>query len=237
VAAPLARWQLAVCSGSAVFLAAVLALHPGARFQGRSVARLLRSLTPRSEPVLLLATDDLPDGSALDLIGGLRQQLGTVPLRVVLYLEDQLDRERLLAYLKAGVQAVQRLETFDGPRLMAAMERAVQDGPGLDANLDPHYVGLLVKELQPQGAIELAEQLGERERSMLQLVAQGYNAIEIARDYGIRCDSVRRYLSQAYQRIGVRDRAQAVGWCLSHGLVTRQELDRRYRPIPEWPDR
>jgi hypothetical protein len=44
----------------------------------------------------------------------------------------------------------------------------VQDGPGLDANLDPHYVGLLVKELQPQGPIDLAEQLVERERSMLQ---------------------------------------------------------------------
>lgn len=64
---------------------------------------------------------------------------------------------------------------------------------------------------------------------MLQLVAQGYNAIEIARDYGIRCDSVRRYLSQAYQRIGVRDRAQAVGWCLCHGLISRRELERRYR--------
>ena len=159
MAEPFSRWQLAVCSGRALFLAAVLALHPGARFQGRSVARLLKGLTPRFEPVLLLATDDLPDGSALDLIGGLRQQLGTVPLRVVLYLEDQLDRERLLAYLRAGVQAVQRLETFDGTRLTATMERAVQDGPGLDANLDPHYVGLLVKELQPQGPIELAEQL------------------------------------------------------------------------------
>ena len=135
-AEPLGRWQLAVCSGSALFLAAVLALHPGARFQGRSVARLLKGLTPRFEPVLLLATDDLPDGSALELISGLRQQLGTVPVLVVLYLEDQLDRERLLTYLRAGVQAVQRLETFDGPRLTAAMERAVQDGPGLDANLD-----------------------------------------------------------------------------------------------------
>lgn len=236
MAEPFSRWQLAVCSGSAVFLAAVLALHPGARFQGRSVAQLLRGLTSRPEPVLLLATDDLPDGSALDLIGRLREQLGSVPLRVVLFLEDQLDRERLLAYLRAGVQTVQRLETFDGPRLTAAMERAVQDGPGLEANLDPHYVSLLVKELQPQGPVALMELLGERERSMLQLVAQGYNASEIADYYDIRSDSVRRCLSQAYQRIGVRDRAQAVGWCLSHGIVTRQELDRLYRPSLEPPE-
>jgi DNA-binding NarL/FixJ family response regulator len=94
---------------------------------------------------------------------------------------------------------------------------------------------LLVKELQPQGPVALMEQLGERERSMLQLVAQGYNASEIAAYYDIRSDSVRRCLSQAYQRIGVRDRAQAVGWCLSHGIVTRQELDRLYRPSLEPP--
>jgi hypothetical protein len=47
--------------------------------------------------------------------------------------------------------------------------------------------------------------------------------------WGIRCDTVRRTLSRAYRRIGVRDRAQAVGWCLCHGLISRQELERRYR--------
>ncbi len=233
----MARWQLAVCSGSALFLAAVLALHPGARMQSRSAAKLLRGLTPRSEPVLLLATDDLPDGSALDLIGGLRQQLGTVPLRVVLFLEDQLDRERLLAYLQAGVQAIQRLETFDGPRLTAVLDSAAAAGPGSEPSLDPYFVGRLLQPLRRSGRPVLLEELSERERAMLRLVGQGYNANEIARHYGIRSDSVRRYLSQAYQRIGVRDRAQAVGWCLSHGIVTRQELDRLYRPSLEPPAR
>lgn len=42
--------------------------------------------------------------------------------------------------------------------------------------------------------------------------------------------SVRRHLSQAYQRIGVRDRAQAIGWCIAHGLVTATDLQRIYRP-------
>ena len=80
-------------------------------------------------------------------------------------------------------------------------------------------------------------QLQPRERQLLRLVAEGYNASEIATKAGIRADTVRRYLSQAYQRFGVRDRAQAVGWCLSHGLVTRQELDRLYRPLLDPPDR
>ena len=89
--------------------------------------------------------------------------------------------------------------------------------------------------LQPAAAANMGQEdsqlLPSRERQLLQLVGQGYNAI--ASRLAIRADMVRRYLSQAYQRIGARDRALAVGWCPSHGLITRQELDRRYRPCPD----
>ena len=33
-----------------------------------------------------------------------------------------------------------------------------------------------------------------------------------------------RTLSQTYQRLGVRVRAQAIGWCVAHGLVSAAEL-------------
>ncbi len=66
---------------------------------------------------------------------------------------------------------------------------------------------------------------------MLRQVGQGYNALEISERLGIRSDTVRRTLSRLYRRIGVRDRAQAVGWCFCHGLISRQDLKRRY-PLP-----
>ena len=222
-----AFWSLAACSGSALFLAAVLALQPGLRHQGSSIGRLLSGLAGRREPVLLIATDDLPDGSALELITTLRQQLGPQPLRVAVFLEDDVEPQRLGALLQAGVQSLGRLEAFDGERLNAAIAAA----SGSIASLDPLFVDRL---LQPAATASQGDPqlLPSRERQLLQLVGQGYNAIEIASRLAIRADTVRRYLSQAYQRIGVRDRAQAVGWCLSHGLITRQELDRRYRPCP-----
>ena len=177
----------------------------------------------------MIATDDLPDGSALELITTLRQQLGPQPLRVAVFLEDDVEPQRLGALLQAGVQSLGRLEAFDGERLNAAIAAA----SGSIAGLDPLFVERL---LQPAAAASSGQGdpqlLPSRERQLLQLVGQGYNAIEIASRLAIRADTVRRYLSQAYQRIGVRDRAQAVGWCLSHGLITRQELDRRYRPCP-----
>ena len=90
-----AFWSLAACSGSALFLAAVLSLQPGLRHQERSIGRLLSGLAGRREPVLLIATDDLPDGSALELITALRQQLGPQPLRVAVFLEDDVEPQRL----------------------------------------------------------------------------------------------------------------------------------------------
>lgn len=71
-------------------------------------------------------------------------------------------------------------------------------------------------------------------------MGEGYNAQEISRQLGIRCDTVRHTLSRVYKRIGVRDRAQAVGWCLCHGLISRHEFKRRYpleRTMPEMLER
>ena len=226
-------WRLVACSGSVLFLAAVLALQPGLRHQGRSMARLLSGLAGRREPLLLIATDDLPDGSVLELIHGLRSQLGPTPLRVVLFLEDSVERERLGAFSQAGVQALCRLESFSGDQLAQAIEGAA----GNRNSLDPYFLELLLRPVTTALRSGCPHQLQPRERQLLRLVAEGYNASEIATKAGIRADTVRRYLSQAYQRIGVRDRAQAVGWCLSHGIVTRQELDRLYRPLLDPPDR
>ena len=221
-------WRLVACSGSAPFLAAVLALQPGLLLQGRSGGELLDGLAACREPLLLIATDDLPDGSVLELIHGLRHPLGQAPLRVVLFLEDSVGIERLQALLQAGVRAVGRLEAFAGERLAAAIEAAARN----TTSLDPYFVELLLQPATTPLGRASCQRLPARERQLLQLVGHGYNAVEIAARLAIRADTARRYLSQTYQRIGVRDRAQAVGWCVSHGLVTRRELDRLYRPAP-----
>ncbi|MFN9623539.1 MAG: hypothetical protein ACK587_12040, partial [Cyanobacteriota bacterium] len=31
-----------------------------------------------------------------------------------------------------------------------------------------------------------------------------------------------------YQQIGVRDRVQAIGWCVAHGLISPEELQQVY---------
>ncbi|MFM7547771.1 MAG: LuxR C-terminal-related transcriptional regulator [Cyanobacteriota bacterium] len=213
---PNGRWELAVVSGSAPFLSAVTALQPRVRLQCRTAERLLVRLAERPcQGLLLIATDDLTDLPLLELLPALVAQLRPSPLRVVLFLEDLLDQERLAALVAAGAGVICRLQRFHGSSLAEAINQALRHQPWLD----PFFA-------EPRQPVPLPG----REWELLRQVGQGYNASEISHHLGIRCDTVRRALSQLYRRIGVRDRAQAVGWCLCHGLISRQELQRRYRP-------
>lgn len=178
--------------------------------------------------MVLIAAEDGLAGGLQELLPSIREQVAPAQVQLVLFMEDHLDPRRLQGLLELGALVICRLQLFHGPLLAQAINTALLNRPWLDP---------LFAELQ-QGsqrrrrgvAPRHGGDLPERERELLQQVGQGYNAMEISERLGIRCDTVRRTLSRAYRRIGVRDRAQAVGWCLCHGLISRRELKRRYRP-------
>jgi DNA-binding NarL/FixJ family response regulator len=68
-------------------------------------------------------------------------------------------------------------------------------------------------------------------------MCRGYNSPEIASRHGLADNSVRRYLSHTYQRIGVRDRAQAIGWCVANGLISPAELQKVFLALSADPPR
>ena len=66
-----------------------------------------------------------------------------------------------------------------------------------------------------------AEDLTEREREVLGLVADGMPNKLIARRLGISERTVKGHLTHIFQRIGVTDRTQAALWASRHRLGTR----------------
>ena len=220
-------WHLAACSGNVLFLSAVAALQPRVQWNGRTAEGLLHTIGEHSFcSLLLIATDDLLDLAILELLPLLRERVHPARLQVVLFLEDHLDHGCLQSLVAAGANVLCRLQRFQGPMLASAINNALLNRSWID----PLFADLPPPAGAPPGARPPLHprDLGGRERELLRQVGQGYNALEISRQLGIRCDTVRRTLSRVYKRIGVRDRAQAVGWCLCHGLISRQELRRRY---------
>lgn len=221
-------WELALCCGNPLHSRLMLHFFPEIGHDANCAAGLLNQKLPSGKPLLLLASDDLPDASALQLLEDLRQRHPGLDLKVVLVLDDDVELLQLQRCLAAGVQGMCRLGAIGHGLLILAMQTVVGGG----TYMDPMFASRLAEDRQRRSLFGRPECLDEQEREILALTAQGLNSTEIAAHLGIRPDTTRRYLSRIYQKIGVRDRAQAVGWSVGHGLVTRQELERVYRAAP-----
>ena len=66
--------------------------------------------------------------------------------------------------------------------------------------------------------------LTNRESQVLGLIASGMSNADIARATNLSINSVKTYIRGAYQKIGARNRAQALLWALEHGCVSDSAL-------------
>ena len=69
---------------------------------------------------------------------------------------------------------------------------------------------------------ELVEPLSEREREVLQLIAEGLSNAEIARRLVLSLSTVKGHASRIYQKLGVRGRTQAVATARAFGILPPQ---------------
>jgi DNA-binding NarL/FixJ family response regulator len=221
-------WTLGVCTASGPLRTVFAWGHQYPRWQAASIAEFLALPIPEDTKLMLVASDDLPEGSVLDLITPLRQRFSPEQLRVVLVLEDRIDAHRLRAFSDAGVEGLCREGAVGNGLLLNAILFAARGG----RMIDPQFT---LRMVNPEAAARAAgafEALSDREREMLRQLCLGFNSGEIASRLGLRDDTVRRCLSDAHQKIGVRDRSQAIGWSLCHGLLRLQDLEQVYAPLP-----
>jgi DNA-binding NarL/FixJ family response regulator len=66
--------------------------------------------------------------------------------------------------------------------------------------------------------------LTRRETQVLGLIASGMSNADIARATNLSINSVKTYIRGAYQKIGARNRAQALLWALQNGCVSDTSL-------------
>ena len=64
-----------------------------------------------------------------------------------------------------------------------------------------------------------AERLTDRERDVLELLAQGRSTRQIAEELFVGEETVKSHLGHIYQKLGVSDRVQAVAMALRKGIV------------------
>lgn len=190
----------------------------------------IRSVSPGAlaadrDCLFFLLCDDLPDGELEEALELLQDAVDEPRRRVLSILADSSERKRLRQQQAAGVDGLCTLSSLGQGRIFTALAAIACGG----VYVDPRFHRRLVQ----SGAERLlvgSDDLEPKERQLLREICRGYNSREIADRHGQTRTSVRRHLSHTYQRIGVRDRAQAIGWCVAHGLIEAAELQRIYLP-------
>jgi DNA-binding NarL/FixJ family response regulator len=158
-------------------------------------------------PDVVLRDLEMP---VLDGIGATRRITEANPRVAVVVLTSFSDRERILGALDAG--AIGYLLKDAEPD---ELERAVRAAARGEAPLDPR-AGRAV--LQARNAASPLDELSDREREVLQLVASGLPNKLIARELSISEKTVKTHLTHVFRTIGVTDRTQAALWAERHGL-------------------
>ena len=166
------------------------------------------ALAEREQPDVVLLDLQMP---RLDGIGAAKRIRAVAPGARVVVLTAFSDRDGIIDAVDAG--AIGYVLKDAAPD---ELRRAIDAAAAGEAPLDPRAARFLLEARTERGP---ADELTERERDVLRLVAAGLANKVIAQRLGISEKTVKTHLTSVFRRIGVDDRTQAALWASRHGLV------------------
>jgi DNA-binding NarL/FixJ family response regulator len=161
------------------------------------------ALAGRHVPDVILMDLRLPDMSGITATISIREHRPGARILMLTTFEGDVEVQRALA---AGVHAY-LLKNSSPEELVGAIQ----------------HVHAGKKYLPPQLAVELAQHLGEgvtsREVSVLKLIAGGNRNKDIAERLCIAEDTVKGHIKNIMEKLGAKDRTQAVAIALQRGII------------------
>lgn len=172
------------------------------------------SLAAELGPDVVLMDVRMP---ALDGIEATRRIVSTLHSPRVLVLTTFDSDEIVLGALRAGASGF-LLKDAPGDQLVAAIRVVAGGGslfaPSVTRRLVERYVGAT-----PVTASPGLDELTGREREILRLVARGLSNAEVAGELVLSEHTVKTHITHLLQKLGLRDRTQAVVLAYEAGVV------------------
>lgn len=101
-----------------------------------------------------------------------------------------------------------------------ALGSAVRTVARGERHLHPRAIAALLQSRYPNEANRAARALSPRELSVLAGVAEGLTNAEIGAELGIAADTVKTHVARVLEKLGARDRTQAVTRALRMGMLS-----------------
>ena len=171
------------------------------RLNGVEATRQMLQRWPRIRVMMLTTFDDedyIVDGLRAGATG---------------YLLKDTSSEQLVQ----AIHAVNRGEAPLQPSVAAKLVAHIARGPQAETHTSPEGGASGRPQNQPTGLF--AEELTERERDILRLLAQGASNREIGETLFITEGTVKNHVSSILSKLALRDRTQAALWAREHGLA------------------
>jgi DNA-binding NarL/FixJ family response regulator len=166
----------------------------------------------QSAPDLVLVDMQLPDGTGLPLI-----RAAAAAGRTSLMLTVLADRETVLAAFTEGAQGY-LLKDSAPDRISEAIHAALAGQSPVSPEVATHLLQLVRK--TPEQASP-AQQLTERELSILNMIARGLSYAEAAQAGGISVHTVGDHVKAIYRKLDVRSKIEAVHEARQLGWLSR----------------
>lgn len=166
-----------------------------------------QSLAEASTPDVAVIDLQLPDGSGLDLVRALRKSRPEMGLVVLtMYAGD----EQIFAAMDAGASAFVGKDAPSTEVIAAARHASVAPRTFTCAGLP---------EAMMRRMSSSAPRLSDRERQVLELLADGLGVAAISGQLYISESTAKTHIAKVYEKLGAANRAQALVAAMRSGLI------------------
>src|SRR6185503_12563482 len=170
---------------------------------------------PHAHPDVVLLDVHMPDGGGRQVLEALR---GTHPEIRFLALSVSDAAEDVIGLIRAGARGY--VTKTISPEQLADAVRRVADG---DAVFSPRLAGFVLDAFATRADVPVADpeldQLTNREREVLRLLARGYAYKEIAKELFISIKTVETHVSNVLRKLQMSNRYELSRWAADRRLV------------------
>ncbi|MET1247285.1 response regulator transcription factor [Sporolactobacillus sp. STCC-11] len=179
----------------------------GEASSGNQAVRSFESLRPE----VILMDLIMEDGNGIEAT---KQILARDPSKKIIILTSFYDDEQVFPAIEAGAMSY-LLKTASSEEIIQAIHKAHRGKTVIDGKVAQKLVAGLHKSPQP------FDQLTNREKEVLKLIADGKNNAEIAAILFIGIKTVKTHVSSIFSKLDVADRTQAAVYAYQNHLFTK----------------
>lgn len=168
----------------------------------------VQTLCRRLEPHVLILDLSMPGPSFLETLASLKSAVPTTSVLVLTAFDDSV---HIRSLVRAGIAGYMLKDEV--PDALISAVRTVRQG-------GTWFSRTVFSKLQEVGQDGALQELTDRERDVLTLVAHGRDNGDIAHELGLAEQTIRNYVSRIYEKVGLHSRVELAVWARDLGLAT-----------------